>query len=46
MATVWVYVDNRKIVGNADHLKVYASADRRGPGLSNMILKALRSNTK
>jgi hypothetical protein len=27
MTTIWIYVDTRKEVGDADHLKVFANAD-------------------
>jgi hypothetical protein len=27
MTTVWIYVDTKKEVGDADHLKVFASPD-------------------
>jgi hypothetical protein len=27
MATVWIYTDTRKAVGDVDHLKVFASDD-------------------
>ena len=27
MTTIWIYVDTRKEVGDADHLKVFANPD-------------------
>jgi hypothetical protein len=45
--TIWIYVDNRKMVGDEEHLKVFATArTRRELGLPSTIRKAWRSNIR
>ena len=40
MTTIWIYVDTREEVGDADHLKVLANADAAETWFEEMTPKA------